>query len=122
MLVAGMHNPAKVRGFLDLFGDWQPALIAVMGTAVPVFALFFWLSKRRPAPWFGDSFHTPTLAGIDWRLLSGAILFGIGWGLVGLCPGPALVDIATLNGQVLLFVAALLVGNRAAHMLFGPAK
>ncbi|UZK04484.1 YeeE/YedE family protein [Venatoribacter cucullus] len=122
LLVSGMNNPAKVRAFLDVFGAWEPALIAVMGSAVTVFALAFWLGRKRSAPVCASVFHEPTLTRIDARLLSGAILFGVGWGLVGLCPGPALVNIFTLNSDVLLFVVALLLGNRLAHWLVGPVK
>lgn len=122
LLVSGMNNPAKVRAFLDVFGAWEPALIAVMGSAVTVFALAFWLSRKRAAPVCAASFHEPTLTRIDARLLSGAVLFGVGWGLVGLCPGPALVNLFTLDPDVLLFIATLLAGNRLAHWLVGPAK
>jgi uncharacterized membrane protein YedE/YeeE len=121
LIVAGMHNPEKVRGFLDLFGHWQPALIAVMGSAIPVFALLYFSSKRCRRPWFAERFHYPTLAGVSGRLVTGATLFGVGWGLVGLCPGPALVDMFSLNGDVWIFLVALLLGNRIAHYFFGPA-
>ncbi|MCA6064834.1 DUF6691 family protein [Thalassolituus marinus] len=122
LLVSGMNNPQKVRGFLDIFGNWQPELIAVMGSAVTLFAIAFWFSKKRKAPVCADAFHEPTLKKIDKRLLGGAVLFGIGWGLVGLCPGPALVNLLTFDPGVLLFIAALLMGNRLAHHLVGPAK
>ncbi|WP_430460293.1 DUF6691 family protein [Thalassolituus sp. LLYu03] len=122
LLVSGMNNPAKVRAFLDVFGAWQPALIAVMGSAVTIFAIAFWFSKKRKAPVCADAFHEPSLKRIDVRLLAGAVLFGIGWGLVGLCPGPALVNLLTFDPGVLLFLAALLMGNRLAHHLVGPAK
>lgn len=122
LLVSGMNNPAKVRAFLDVFGHWEPALIAVMGSAVTVFALAFWFSKKRKTPLCANAFHEPTLKKIDLRLLGGAVLFGIGWGLVGLCPGPALVNLLSLDPGVLLFLAALLMGNRLAHHLVGPAK
>lgn len=122
LLVSGMNNPEKVRAFLDIFGNWQPALIAVMGSAVTIFAIAFWFSKKRKAPVCADAFHEPTLKKIDKRLLFGAVLFGIGWGLVGLCPGPALVNLLTFDPGVLLFIAALLMGNRLAHHLVGPAK
>jgi uncharacterized membrane protein YedE/YeeE len=122
LLVSGMNNPQKVRGFLDIFGNWQPELIAVMGSAVTLFAIAFWFSKKRKAPVCADAFHEPTLKKIDKRLLGGAVLFGIGWGLVGLCPGPALVNLLTFDPGVLLFIAALLMGNRLAHYLVGPAK
>lgn len=122
LLVSGMNDPAKVRAFLDIFGAWGAELIAVMGGAVVVFALAFKLSGRMLKPMFAHSFHEPSLKQIDLRLISGAVLFGIGWGLVGLCPGPALVDIFSGNTEVLLFVAALMAGNRLAHYVIGPAK
>ena len=122
LLVSGMNDPAKVRAFLDIFGAWGPELIAVMGGAVVVFAIAFKLSGRMLKPIFAHGFHEPSLKQIDLRLISGAVLFGIGWGLVGLCPGPALVDIFSGNTDVLLFVAALIAGNRLAHYLIGPAK
>lgn len=121
LLVSGMNNPEKVRAFLDVAGAWEPALIAVMGSAVTLFALAFQFSKQRQRPWFASEFHEPMLKQIDARLLSGAVLFGIGWGLVGLCPGPALVNIASLDPAILGFVAMVLVGNRLAHHLVGPA-
>ncbi|MGB1091339.1 MAG: DUF6691 family protein, partial [Oceanobacter sp.] len=122
LLVSGMNNPAKVRGFLDLFGDWQPALIGVMGPAVVLFAIAFAFSKRTQKPWFGQQFHEPVLQQIDARLLLGAVMFGMGWGLVGLCPDPALVNLASLDARILGFVAMILIGNRLAHYLVGPAK
>lgn len=122
LLLSGMNNPAKVRAFLDVFGHWGPELIAVMGSAVVIFALAFKLSGRLRKPLFAQAFHEPTLKLIDWRLLAGAVLFGIGWGLVGLCPGPALVDVFSGQVEILLFVAAMVLGNRVAHYLIGPAK
>lgn len=121
LLVSGMNNPHKVRAFLDIGGHWQPELIAVMGSAVILFALAFYISRRMARPWFAGEFHTPMLTVIDARLLSGAALFGIGWGMVGLCPGPALVNLASLDPAILGFVLMVLVGNRLAHWLVGPA-
>lgn len=122
LLVSGMNNPEKVRAFLDVFGNWQPALIAVMGSAVVIFAMAYRIGRKRQAPVCSSAFHEPTLSSIDIRLMMGAILFGIGWGLVGLCPGPALVNLLAFDPGVLLFIAALLMGNRLAHYLVGPAK
>lgn len=122
LLISGMNNPAKVRAFLDVFGNWGPELAAVMASAVLVFALAFWFGKSRNAPFFASTFHPPSLVKVDRRLLGGAALFGLGWGLVGLCPGPALVDLLSLDADIWLFVLALLLGNRAAHYLVGPAK
>lgn len=122
LLVSGMTNPEKVRGFLDVFGDWQPALIAVMVSAIVVFAIAYALSNKMKQPWFHSIFHKPSLTRLDARLITGAALFGIGWGMVGLCPGPALLNIMTGQEDILLFVVALLVGNRIAHFSVGPAK
>ncbi|TNC83303.1 MAG: hypothetical protein CSH37_14965 [Thalassolituus sp.] len=122
LLVSGMNDPQKVRAFLDVFGSWQPELIAVMGAAVVTFFIVFQLSKSRNKPLFAPGFHLPSLQEIDLRLITGAVMFGIGWGMVGLCPGPALVDILSGNESVLIFVAALIAGNRLAHYLVGPAK
>lgn len=122
LLVSGMNDPAKVRAFLDIFGNWGPELAAVMGGAVVVFIIAFRISGNMVSPLFARNFHAPTLKEIDVRLIAGAVMFGIGWGMVGLCPGPALVDIFSANQNVLLFVAALIAGNRLAHYLVGPAK
>lgn len=122
LLVSGMTNPEKVRGFLDVFGDWQPALMAVMVSAIVVFAIAYALSNQMKQPWFHSVFHKPSLTRLDARLITGAALFGIGWGMVGLCPGPALLNIMTGQEDILLFVVALLVGNRIAHFSVGPAK
>ncbi len=122
LLVSGMNNPAKVRGFLDLFGDWQPALMAVMVAAIAIFAVAYGLSNKMQQPWFHNIFHRPSLTVLDKRLFIGAGLFGIGWGMVGLCPGPALLNIMTGQEDILIFILALLVGNRIAHVAVGPAK
>lgn len=122
LLVSGMTNPQKVRGFLDVFGDWQPALMAVMVSAIVVFAIAYALSNKMKQPWFHSVFHKPSLTRLDARLITGAALFGIGWGMVGLCPGPALLNIMTGQEDILLFIVALLVGNRIAHFSVGPAK
>lgn len=122
LLVSGMNNPEKVRSFLDVFGAWQPALMAVMASAIAIFAIANAFSTKMKQPWFHTIFHKPSLTAVDTRLLVGSGLFGIGWGLVGLCPGPALLNIMTGQEDILIFVAALLVGNRMAHFTVGPAK
>lgn len=122
LLISGMNDPQKVRAFLDVFGQWQPELIAVMGAAVLVFFGAYRVSLTRKQPLFDDAFHTPALTKVDIRLVAGAILFGIGWGLVGLCPGPALVDLLALDISVFWFVLALVAGNRLAHIVVGPAR
>ena len=115
LAIAEMTNPLKVLAFLDLAGDWDPSLAFVMGGAVTVTALAFRFILRRPVPFYGERFHLPTLTQVDRKLLAGAALFGIGWGLAGFCPGPALMNLSTGQGEVWLFVAAMLVGMLAQH-------
>lgn len=110
LLLSGMGNPVKVQNFLDLAGHWDPSLALVMGGAVglalPVFA---WARRQRRAL-LGDPMQLPMARQIDGRLLAGSALFGIGWGLAGFCPGPALMNLATGHVEVWLFVAAMLAG------------
>lgn len=110
LLVSQMVNPAKVLGFLDLFGAWDPSLALVMATAIPVAAVGFALARKRRRPVVAASFHLPPAGAIDGSCLGGAALFGIGWGLVGLCPGPAIVDLGLGLAPAALFVAAMLAG------------
>jgi uncharacterized membrane protein YedE/YeeE len=110
LVFSGMTQPRKVRGFLDVFGAWDASLSLVMLGAVVVYALIFRSSRGRSAPWFGGSFQRPAAREIDLRLLAGALLFGIGWGMTGLCPGPAVAALATWDGRVLAFLAAMLLG------------
>lgn len=110
LTVSQMIDPAKVVGFLDLFGDWDPSLAFVMAAAVPVTALGYALARRRRAPLCTADFSPPTRTRIDWPLVSGSIVFGIGWGLVGYCPGPALASLGLGNSATLLFVLAMLTG------------
>ena len=112
LLVSGMSNPAKVLGFLDLAGAWDPSLALVMGGAVAVGNIGFWLALRRKRSWFGDPMQLPTASQIDRRLVLGSLAFGAGWGLAGFCPGPALVAAAQGYWQALLFVAAMLAGMK----------
>ncbi|MFZ4552688.1 MAG: DUF6691 family protein [Aquabacterium sp.] len=111
LAVAQMTNPLKVQAFLDMAGDWDPSLAFVMGGAVMVTLLGFRFILKRQGPAWGDSFHFPKLTRIDRRLITGAALFGIGWGLTGYCPGPALSSMLTGNTEVWLFVPAMLVGG-----------
>lgn len=111
LAVAQMTNPLKVLSFLDVAGDWDPSLAFVMGAAVSITLVAFRWLLRRPAPWCGDRFHLPTLVHLDRRLLMGATLFGVGWGLTGYCPGPALATVLSGNQEAWLFVPAMLVGG-----------
>lgn len=110
LLISGMAQPAKVLNFLDLFGTWDPSLALVMAAALAVSGVGYALAKRRAQPLLAPGHRWPTSRDIDRPLMMGAVLFGIGWGLVGLCPGPALVDLATLMPQVIVFVAVMIGG------------
>ena len=110
LMISGMAQPAKVLNFLDLFGTWDASLALVMAAALVVANIGFVLARRRRNPLFAAESLWPTKTDIDRPLVAGAILFGIGWGLVGLCPGPALVDLATLSPQVVVFGLAMIAG------------
>lgn len=110
LALGGMTNPAKVLNFLDFAGAWDPSLACVMGGALAVSAVASAWARRRGASWLGGPLTLPPSTGVDGRLLGGALLFGLGWGLVGLCPGPALAALVTGAREVLLFVAAMLAG------------
>ncbi len=110
LVVSGMSNPAKVIGFLDLAGNWDPSLILVMGGGLLVTVPAFHLVLKNPRPLFEEKFFLPTATAIDHKLVGGAVLFGMGWGLAGFCPGPAVVALVSLNPLVLLFVGSMLAG------------
>jgi len=123
LILSGMTNPAKVQNFLDVFGRWDPSLAFVMGGAIAVAATgFALLRKHAGAPLFGPAFGWPTRTDIDAPLLIGAAVFGIGWGLGGLCPGPALAGIPAAKGGLLAFVVAMLLGFVAARWLRDSRK
>ncbi|WP_294923361.1 DUF6691 family protein [uncultured Paracoccus sp.] len=117
LVVSGMSDPAKVLNFLDIAGTWDPSLAFVMGGAVIVAFLGFRLVLGRPAPVFSDAFQLPQRKDIDARLVLGAALFGIGWGLGGLCPGPALATVGLGAPGVLAFVPSMLAGMWVARRL-----
>ncbi len=111
LMLSGMTSPDKVLGFLDVTGQWDPTLAFVMGGAILAATPLFMLARRKTRPALvGDMFTTPTATKIDRRLVVGAILFGVGWGLAGLCPGPALVNLAIDPSASAIFVMAMLVG------------
>jgi uncharacterized membrane protein YedE/YeeE len=110
LLVSGMVQPAKVLGFLDIFGSWDPSLAVVMAAALAVSLPGFRLANRRARPLLAEQCFWPTKTRIDPPLVLGAALFGIGWGLVGFCPGPALESLATLSPGVIVFVIAMAAG------------
>jgi uncharacterized membrane protein YedE/YeeE len=116
LAVSGMTNPAKVLAFLDVFGRFDPTLAFVMAGAVAASAAGFAVARRRERAWLGGAFGLPTRRDVDARLLAGATLFGVGWGLVGLCHGPALANLGRGSAEVAIFVGAMLAGV-ALHRL-----
>ena len=119
LLISGMANPAKVQNFLDLAGSFDPSLIFVMAGAVAVTFLGYRLVLRQPRPLLGERFSLPTAKDIDPRLVGGAALFGIGWGLSGFCPGPAITSLPLLAKGTLIFVPVMLAGIVLARLLMG---
>lgn len=110
MSLSGMMDPAKVLGFFHFLGGWDPTLALVMVGALSVSVPAFALMRGRSTALLGDPLQFPTRSDIDWRLVSGALLFGVGWGLTGFCPGPAISALASGVTEVFLFCAAMLVG------------
>jgi len=110
LIVSGMVNPAKVLGFLDVAGRWDPSLAVVMLASLPVAGAAFALARRRGATLLGAPLHLPSARDIDAPLVLGSLTFGVGWGLAGLCPAPALLVLGSGRMEGLLFVAAMLAG------------
>lgn len=110
LIVSGMANPAKVLGFLDLAGRWDPSLALVMAGAIAVGSVAFLLAKNRTRSLLGAEMKLPTTSHIDRRLVTGSALFGMGWGIAGFCPGPGLVALGMGESKALVFVAAMLAG------------
>lgn len=117
LIVSGMTNPAKVLGFLDLAGRWDPSLALVMAGAILVALPAFRVAARRRQSLLGEPMHLPTATRIDRRLVLGSLAFGAGWGLAGFCPGPALASLATGSVQPLIFCAAMLAGMGIFELL-----
>ena len=110
LLISGMTQPVKVLGFLDVFGAWDASLAVVMVAALLVAGAGFALMRQRERPYLSGQSYWSSNAAIDTPLIAGAAVFGVGWGLAGLCPGPALVNLATLSLPVIVFVAAMAAG------------
>lgn len=109
LIVSGMTNPQKVIGFLDIFGSWDASLAFVMGAAVIInFILFKFIINRKPL--FADKHSIPSSRIIDKRLIIGSAMFGIGWGLVGICPGPGIVNLVTFDSSAIVFVISMITG------------
>ncbi|SHJ96343.1 YeeE/YedE family protein [Paraburkholderia terricola] len=117
LIVSGMANPAKVLGFLDLAGNWDPSLAFVMGGAIAIGVVGFAIARRLKRSVLGVPMSLPKATRIDRRLLAGSALFGAGWGLAGFCPGPALVSAGSGEPKAVLFVAAMLVGMQIFSLL-----
>ncbi len=122
LVISGMSNPAKVIGFLNVAGPWDPTLLLVMGGALAVTIPGFRLLRKRPRPLFSERFEIPSRKDLDARLIAGAALFGLGWGIGGFCPGPAITALATARLDVVLFVAAMIGGAVAHKLLFSPGS
>ena len=118
LVVSGMANPAKVIGFLDITGDWDPTLAFVMGGAILAAAPAFRFILKRPRPVLAEEFDLPTKKSVDARLLGGSALFGVGWGLAGFCPGPAVTALASGLAPVFVFVAAMVAGMALYKWVF----
>ena len=110
LAVAGMTHPNKVLGFLDVTGAWDSSLLLVLGGAVLLGAIIFRLALSRPTPVLDDHFHLSNLIAVDARLITGSAVFGMGWGIAGYCPGPAIASIGFGNPEVVWFIPAMLVG------------
>ena len=126
LIVSGMTDPGKVIGFLDVAGRWDPSLAFVMGGAILVGYFAFAAAGKRGRTFLGGAMHLPTRRDIDARLVAGSAVFGIGWGLAGFCPGPALVALGAGIDQAALFVAAMLAGmviyDAAERLIHAPRR
>ena len=122
LIVAGMTDPSKIIGFLDIAGVWNPSLAFVMVGGIAVATLAFRFAASQTQSFFGNAFQIPTATQIDWRLIIGSLLFGIGWGLAGYCPGPALASIATGGSKPVVFTLAMLGGMAIFELLEFASK
>ncbi len=122
LAISGMTNPAKVKGFLDLTGNWDPSLVLVMGGGVVSFALWNLLLQKGTKPILGGEKPGEPIREIDARLIVGAVLFGVGWGLAGLCPGPALANLGVARIEALVFVPAMVSGMWVAQRVLGADR
>ena len=118
LVLAGMTDPAYIRGFLDVTGEWRPELAFVMASALVISTLFFqWIQPKMARPLFAEGFSIPTASQVDGRLIGGAFLFGMGWAVSGYCPGPGVASLAYLEPKAFGFVGAMLVGFKLADWL-----
>ena len=117
LIVSGMTNPTKVIGFLDLFGAWDPSLMLVMGSAIPVTFFAFRYLQQNQTTLLNEDLHLPGTRQIDFPLIIGSLLFGIGWALAGYCPGPALVSLGLGSVDMVYFVLAMLIGMKSVDLV-----
>ena len=117
LAISGMVNPMKVQNFMDLFGTWDPSLLFVMGGGLLTALVGYRLVLKRPKPFCDGSFHLPPASGIDARLIGGALLFGLGWGLTGFCPGPAIASLVFGFWPSVYFVIAMAIGMAAVKLM-----
>ena len=109
--ISGMTNVRVVRGFLDVFGEWDPALVGVMVGAIFIHSfLFYFIIKKRKSPLLDSKFHIPTRKDLDVRLIAGSAIFGLGWGWAGICPGPGMVAMTSGNFNIIIFVVSMIAG------------
>ena len=120
LTVSQMINPEKVLSFLDFFGAWDPSLALVMVGAVGVSAVVFRLALKQPRPVLASAFQVPSRSDVDNRLIAGGVIFGLGWGLVGWCPGPAIASLALAQVESFIFVAAMIAGMLLYRLLPTP--
>ncbi|RIV85089.1 DUF6691 family protein [Aurantiacibacter zhengii] len=121
LTIGGMTDPARVRGFLDLFGDWDPTLAFVMGGALVVMAIAWRVVPGMARPILADGFHVPTKNELTPKLIGGAVLFGVGWGIAGLCPGPGIAALAIQPAAAAIFVVSMLVGMALLRLIEGKS-
>ena len=119
LTIGGMTDPARVRGFLDLFGNWDPTLAFVMGGAVLVMAIAWAVQRKMQRPAFAEGFSLPDRNDLTPRLVGGSALFGVGWGIAGLCPGPGFAALAIAPVSAAIFVAAMLAGMLLVRLMEG---
>jgi len=122
LIISGMSNPEKVLGFLDLTGNWDPSLMFVMMGAVAVGLGGFYVMSKRSQAFFGGALHIPTRRDISKPLVIGSTIFGVGWGIAGICPGPALVALGAGHIKALVFVVAMLIGMEICERFFTAHK
>lgn len=116
--VSQMTNPVKVIGFLDLFGNWQPSLILVMVGGIIINAIFFYFTKKKGKPIFADKFFLPTNKHLDKKLIIGAILFGIGWGVGGFCPGTTVASLFRMQKEIIIVFISMMIGMKSYSLIF----